>query len=106
MADTKRILVATAAPPIVLPRRRAARSHRDNPIPRLGRLAWLLAAFSLPALGLAVADLVHRGSEPGATQAAAPASPPSGAAAHTGVIPAFRVGMAPPLPDPILDIRG
>lgn len=97
MTGTKRILVATVTPPIVLSQHRAVRPRRADPLPRLGRLAWLLAAFSLPVFGLAVADLVHREGDPRATQAAAPASPSGGAAAHQGAIPASRVGMAPPL---------
>lgn len=96
MAGTNRILVPAAAPPIVVPPIAGRRSGQDNPLPRLGRLVWLVAALSLPALGLTVADLVHRGGEPGATQAAAPTTPSGGAAAPTGAIPAFRVGMASP----------
>lgn len=96
MTISPHILVATAVPPMVLPSAGAARCHRDNPLPRLGRLAWLLAAFSLPVLGLSVADLVHRGVEPGTTQVAAPPSPSGGVAAPSDAIPAIGLGMASP----------
>jgi len=96
MTDDQRILVAPSVPPMILPRLGAPRRQRDNPLPRLGRLAWLLAAFSLPALGLTVADLVHRAVDPEATQAAAPPSPSVGAAVSSDAIPAIRLGMASP----------
>lgn len=96
MTTGHRILVATATPPMVLPAAGAIRCPMDNPLPRLGRLAWLLAAFSLPALGLSVVDLVHRGVDRGATQVAAPSSPSGGAAASPDAIPAFHLGMASP----------
>ena len=96
MTDMQRILVAPAVPPMVLPQAGAQRPFRDNPLPRLGRLAWLLAAFSLPVLGLTVADLVHRAVDPEATQAAAPPSPSVGAAVSSDAIPAIRLGMASP----------
>ena len=96
MTTTQRILVATAAPPMVLPPLGAVRRRRDDPLPRLGRLAWLLAAFSLPVLGLTVVDLVHRGVDPETTQVAAPPSPSGGAATSPDAIPAMRLGMASP----------
>ncbi|GJE40013.1 hypothetical protein QO016_000483 [Methylobacterium persicinum] len=94
MAGTKHILVALPAPPLVLPRRPTSRSGQDNPLPRLGRLAWLLAAFSLPVLGLATVDLVHRGDVPGSMQAAALPPPSSGVAVQTDAIPVNPAGMA------------
>lgn len=96
MTTSQRILVAAAIPPMLLPPASGLRSRRDNPLPRLGRLAWLLAAFSLPALGLTVADLVHRGGEPGTMQVVAPPSPSGGATISPDAIPASRLGMASP----------
>ena len=96
MIDMQRILVAPTVPPMVLPRAGAKRPFRDNPLPRLGRLAWLLAAFSLPVLGLTVADLVHRGGDLGTMQVVAPSSPSGGATIPPDAIPASLLGMASP----------
>ncbi|MBE7244639.1 MAG: hypothetical protein INR63_06790 [Actinomycetospora chiangmaiensis] len=58
-------------------------------MPRLGRIACVLAALALPALGIAVADTVHRNTTTKAPQAAAPVNPSDGAAApQRAVVPA------------------
>lgn len=91
MSETRRILIAEPLPPLVLPTGSRSLARRPDPLPRLARLLWLAAAFSLPVLGLTVADLVHRVGEAGAMQAAAPSIPSAGAAVPSGVI---RVGPA------------
>lgn len=80
MSDTRCILIAQALPPIVLGDHPTAKARRAVPFPRVGRLVWLAAAISLPALGLTFADLVHRGERTGVPQAAAPVLPSAGAA--------------------------
>jgi hypothetical protein len=91
MSETRRILIAEPLPALVLPVGSRRRARQLDPLPRLARLLWLAAVFSLPVLGLTVADLVHRVGEPGAMQAAAPSIPSAGAAVPSGVI---RVGPA------------
>lgn len=78
--------VADALPPLRLASTSPCRSRQGNPLPRLGRLACVLAALALPALGIAVADTVHRGNGSKAPQAAAPVTPSDGAAAPTGAV--------------------
>ncbi len=81
MSESKRVLVAAALPPLVLTMDRSGPTRRTDSLPRLGRLAWLLTALSLPVLGLTFVDLVHREGGRGTMQAAAPMIPSSGAAA-------------------------
>lgn len=79
-ADT-RIHLRDALPPLRIEELAVDRTHADNPMPRLGRIACVLAALALPALGITVADTVHRAGAPKASQAAAPVNPSDGAAA-------------------------
>lgn len=77
MADATRILDGTALPPLALPPltlppHRSRSGRPEGHLPRLGRSACVLAALALLALGIAVADTVHRAGEPGTMQAAAP----------------------------------
>lgn len=84
-----RILVADAWPPLTHPSPSARRARRTDPLPRLRRIVCVVAALALPALGIAVADTVHRAGGPRASQAAAPVTPSDGAAAPRGaVVPA------------------
>ena len=64
MTAETRILVADAMPPLTLTPTSSCRGWQDNPLPRLGRLACVLAALALPALGIAAADTVHRSHGP------------------------------------------
>jgi len=77
-------------PPIQIGELTSARIANDHPMPRLGRIACVLAALALPAFGIAVADTVHRASETKASQAAAPVNPSDGAAAPKRVITPSR----------------
>ncbi|MBP1180394.1 hypothetical protein JOE48_002358 [Methylobacterium sp. PvR107] len=61
---------------------------------RLGRIACVLAALALPAIGIAVADTVHRGNGSKAPQAAAPVSPSGGAAVSSGTVTPTRAHRA------------
>lgn len=81
MTVDTRIQVGGALPPIRIEDLAVDRSRTNNPMPRLGRIACVLAALALPALGIAVADTVHRVRETRASQAAAPVNPSDGAAA-------------------------
>lgn len=81
MAGATRILIGTALPPLTLGAHRPRPGRPAGHLPRLGRTACVLAALALPALGIAVADTVHRAGEPGTMQAAALADPSGGAAA-------------------------
>ena len=90
MADATRILIGTALPPLTLlpptlAPHRSQSGRTEGHLPRLGRSACVLAALALPALGIAVADTVHRAGEPGTTQAAAPVDPSDRAAAPSDV---------------------
>jgi hypothetical protein len=90
MTAKTRILVADAMPPLTLTATSACRSRQDDPLPRLGRLACVLAALALPALGIAAADTVHRRNGPKAPQAAAPVIPSDGAAVPSGAVTPAR----------------
>jgi hypothetical protein len=81
MTVETRILVAEALPPLTVAVPAASRARQTDPMPRLGRMACVLAALALPALGIAVADTVHRTATTKAPQAAAPVIPSDGAAA-------------------------
>lgn len=81
MAHCTRILEPEATPPLVLDPRCARRVRSPDPLPPLVRLCCALAALALPALGIALADTVHRADDPRATRAAALADPSGGAAA-------------------------
>ncbi|MCJ2142463.1 hypothetical protein [Methylobacterium sp. E-066] len=85
-----RRLVVEALPPLTLPTTAPCRTRQTNPMPRLKRLLCVLAALALPALGITVADTVHRAGETRASQAAAPAIPPDGAAAASGPVTLAR----------------
>ncbi|MCJ2058591.1 hypothetical protein MKL09_18810 [Methylobacterium sp. J-048] len=84
MSAKMRRLVAEALPPLTLPEATPHRSRPTDPMPRLRRIACLLTALALPALGIAAADTVHRVGETKASQAAAPVTPQDGAAAPSG----------------------
>lgn len=85
----KRVL--DALPPLTLASTSPCRGGRQgNPMPRLGRLVCVLAALALPAIGIAVADTVHRGNGSKAPQAAAPVTPSDGAAAPSGAVTPAR----------------
>ncbi|GJE49824.1 hypothetical protein GOFOIKOB_2864 [Methylobacterium tardum] len=86
MTMDPRRLVADALPPLTLTSASTCRSQQANPMPRLGRIACVLAALALPAIGIAVADTVHRGIGPKAPQAAAPVTPSDGAAVPSGTV--------------------
>lgn len=85
MADAARILIGTALPPLTLAPHRSGPVGAIGLLPRLARSACVLAALALPALGIAVADTVHRAGGPGTTQAAAPVDPTDRAAAPSDV---------------------
>ena len=87
-----RRLITETLPPLTLPRTAPCRIRPSNPMPRLRRIACLLAALALPALGITVADTVHRVGEAKATQAAVPVSASDGAAAPRGAVPAMPNG--------------
>ncbi|MCJ2049770.1 hypothetical protein [Methylobacterium sp. J-070] len=86
-----RILVADALPPLTLAAPCPRRIARGQAMPRLGRILCVAAALALPALGIAVADTVHRVGASGAPQAAAPVVPSDGAAAPSGAVAPARV---------------
>ena len=96
-----RILVAQALPPIRLAAVSARRAGHDQAMLRLRRLICVAAALVLPALGIAVADTVHRIGDTKASQAAAPVIPsdgaavPSGAATPKRALRAVRTAAAP-----------
>jgi len=93
MSAKMRRLVAEALPPLTLSETTRHRSRPTDPMPRLRRIACLLTALALPALGIAVADTVHRVGETKASQAAAPVVPSDGAAAPSGLVgPARAAG--------------
>ena len=99
MVERKHGLIADHLPPLTLEASWPSQPGRIEPLSRMGRLAWLLTALSLPVLGLTLADLVHRMGESGTMQAAAPMPPSTGAAApsrltRTGLIRA-------PSPNPV-----
>ncbi|MCJ2088115.1 hypothetical protein MKK88_19315 [Methylobacterium sp. E-005] len=81
-----RILVAQALPPIRLADVSVCRLGHDKSMLRLRRLICVVAALALPALGIAVADTVHRAGGTGASQAAAPVNPSDGAAVPSGAV--------------------
>jgi hypothetical protein len=83
MVET-RAFVPTAMPPLVLPPAPGGRRLQSDPIPRLRRLLCVAAALTLPVLGVAVADTVHRTIASKASQAAAPVNPSDGAAVPSG----------------------
>ena len=85
-----RRLVGDALPPLTLPAESICRIRRAQPMPRLGRIACVLAALALPAIGIAVADTVHRGNGSKAPQAAAPVTPSDGAAVPSGTVTPTR----------------
>lgn len=91
MTGRTRPLVPVAMPPLTLPDScAAARLRLSDPIPRLRRLVCVFAAFTLPVLGVAVAETVHRAIAPKTSQAAAPVIPSAGAAAPSGVVTPAR----------------
>lgn len=81
MTVDTRIHVGHALPPLRVEELAVIRSCAANPLPRLGRILCVLAAFALPAFGIAAADTVHRVGGARASQAAAPVNPSDGAAA-------------------------
>ena len=81
-----RILVAQPLPPIRLAAVSACRAGHDQAMLRLRRLVCVAAALALPALGIAVADTVHRAGGTRASQTAAPVIPSDGAAVPTGAV--------------------
>ncbi|MEE7491833.1 hypothetical protein MOTC310_15680 [Methylobacterium oryzae] len=93
MVET-RILVAKTLPPLTLPYAQADRARLADPLPRLRRLVCVVAALTLPVLGVAVAETVHRASPQRAPQAAAPVFPSDGAAAPSGATSPRRAARA------------
>jgi hypothetical protein len=89
-----RSLVADALPPLTPSATSICRSLQANQIPRLGRIACVLVALALPAIGIAVADTVHRGDGSKAPQAAAPVTPSDGAAVPSGTVTPTRAHRA------------
>ena len=81
-----RILVAQALPPIRLTDVSVCRLGHDQAMPRLRRLVCVAAALALPALGITVADTVHRAGGTRASQTAAPVIPSDGAAVPSGAV--------------------
>jgi len=79
-----RILVAQTLPPIRLTVVSARRAGHGQAMLPLRRLVCVAAALALPALGIAVADTVHRASGTRASQTAAPVIPPDGEAVPSG----------------------
>ncbi len=86
MAVATRIILAKYNPPLPLPVAPAGRPRPSDTLPRLRRLVCVVAALSLPVLGVAVAETVHRASSSRAPQAAAPAFPSGGAAASSNAV--------------------
>lgn len=86
MTVETRIFVAKSLPPLTLPVAPAGRPRPSDTLPRLRRLVCVVAALSLPVLGVAVAETVHRASSSRAPQAAAPAFPSGGAAAPSNAV--------------------
>src|ERR1700712_164935 len=108
MPATKPSLLCQPLPPMRL----AGATRQSVPVtPGLApfrRGLFCLAALALPALGITLADQVHRAGEAGALQAAAaPLAPSSGsAAAPSGLLPRGREGATPtPLPPAALVLR-
>ncbi|WP_267359665.1 MULTISPECIES: hypothetical protein [unclassified Methylobacterium] len=81
-----RILIAQALPPIRLAAVSARRAGHDQVMLRLRRLICVAAALALPALGITVADTVHRAGGTRASQTAAPVNPSDGTAVPSGVV--------------------
>lgn len=79
-----RPLIAVTLPPMTTTTAREHHPQRAVSLPRLRRLIGVIAALTLPVLGVAGADTVHRALAPKTTQAAAPANPSGGAAVPTG----------------------
>jgi hypothetical protein len=90
MTDDTRILVGDTLPPLRIGEITKGRTHKGHPMPRLGRIICVLAALALPAIGIAVADTVHRIGGTRASQAAAPVNPSDGAAAPQRAITPVR----------------
>jgi hypothetical protein len=86
MTVEARILVADVSPPLTHLSPSARRVRRTDPLPRLRRIVCVVAALALPALGIAVADTVHRAGGPRASEAAAPVTPSGGAAAPLSAV--------------------
>lgn len=82
MSAKMRRLTAEALPPLTLPTKAPSRPRQSDPVPRLRRIACLLTALALPALGTAVADTAHRAGETTGSQAAAPVILRNAAALH------------------------
>lgn len=94
MTVETRILVAKSLPPLMLPTARTGHARLSDPLPRFRRLVCVVAALTLPVLGVAVAETVHRASPPKAPQAAAPVFPSDGAAAPSGAVVPRRAARA------------
>ncbi|MFF9551991.1 hypothetical protein [Methylobacterium fujisawaense] len=80
IVPTRRLVLETL-PPLTLPPASGFRPRQNDPLPRLRRIVCVAAALTLPVLGVAVAETVHRAAAPKAPQAAAPVIPSGGAAA-------------------------
>ncbi|MDF2598143.1 MAG: protein of unassigned function [Methylobacterium brachiatum] len=89
--ETRR-LVAEPLPPLTLPRPLSRRSPRIDPLLRLRRIAYLLAALGLPAIGIVAADKVHGLCGTGTFRTAA--IPPSGGATLAGAVARLRAAEA------------
>lgn len=104
MTETKLSLLSPTLPPMRLADATRKVSARCGLAP-LRRGLFCLAALALLALGMTLADKVHRAGPAGAMQAAAGSLVPSGgsAAAHLGVVrPARGAGAAAIPPDGLI----
>ncbi|KNY22013.1 hypothetical protein AKJ13_14270 [Methylobacterium sp. ARG-1] len=81
-------LVAEPLPPLTLLRTMSRRSPLVDPLLRLRRIAYLLAALGLPAIGIAAADTVH--GICGTRMFRTAAIPPSGGATLSGAVARLR----------------
>ncbi|MCJ2118013.1 hypothetical protein MKK65_15805 [Methylobacterium sp. J-001] len=88
-ADLCRPLAETW-PPLTLPKTPLCRCRQTSLLPRMKRILCVVAALTLPALGITVADTVHRAGETRESQAANPIIPSDGAAAPSGGVTPAR----------------
>lgn len=88
-ADLCRPLAETW-PPLTLPKTPLCRCRQTSLLPRMKRILCVVAALTLPALGITVADTVHRAGETRASQAANPIIPSDGAAVPSGGVTPAR----------------
>lgn len=92
-ADLCRPLAETW-PPLTLPKTPLCRCRQTSLLPRMKRILCVVAALALPALGITVADTVHRAGATRASQAATSVIPSDGAAAPSGGVTPTRAARA------------